>query len=84
MPTHHQHRYRLEAQFAALEGGTVEDELLALKALKAGRATTTQAPGGRLLTEAIPGVVRHGHSSPVGDAIIDSELEVLRRRAPGR
>jgi phage shock protein A len=57
----------LEAKFAALEGGTVEDELAALKQ---GMLTGSSSSSPKALPE----------GRPVRDAI-DMELEELRKKA---
>ena len=58
----------LEAKFAALEGGTVEDELAALKQGMLTGSSSSSSP------KALP------EGRPVRDAI-DMELEELRKKA---
>eukprot|EP00879_Flechtneria_rotunda_P005813 GHRR01006117.1.p1 GENE.GHRR01006117.1~~GHRR01006117.1.p1 ORF type:complete len:313 (+),score=120.31 GHRR01006117.1:216-1154(+) len=78
---------RLEAQFAMLEGGTVEDELAALK-----RGQITAPPSsnnsnsGRPVSEVLVGsYAREPVRQPVRQLDgIDAELEQLRKRARGQ
>jgi hypothetical protein len=72
---------KLEAQFALLEGGTVEDELAALKQgqLTAASRRDSSRQLGRPISEVLVGSVAR---QPV-DAI-DAELEQLRKRARGQ
>jgi hypothetical protein len=73
---------RLEAQFAMLEGGTVEDELAALKQGRLAAASSSSSRGGQQ-TQAL--------GRPVSEVLvreparqldaIDAELEQLRKRA---
>eukprot|EP00878_Enallax_costatus_P013940 GHUV01014577.1.p1 GENE.GHUV01014577.1~~GHUV01014577.1.p1 ORF type:complete len:217 (+),score=71.09 GHUV01014577.1:636-1286(+) len=72
---------KLEAQFALLEGGTVEDELAALKRgqITAGSRKESSRELGRPINEVLVGSAAR---QPI-DAI-DAELEQLRKRARGQ
>ncbi len=62
--------FAIEERFAALEAGSVDDELASLKAELAGGA----APAGALPAGDQPDV------APVSDEVVDAELEELRRQ----